>query len=101
MAALGGCHVADRDLEEKLAARERRAATLPLLTGALASHDNLDRCAACELAGVCRICPASIGFSHQATGSDRNPAIQCDFNRLVEKHRLLFHRLVRERAAPG
>lgn len=99
MTALGGLHVEDPHLAEKLKARERRAARLPLLAGGLACHPGSGRCAACELRGVCLICPVSIGFASAASGANRIPAIQCDFNRLVEKHRTAFHRSIHEKAA--
>jgi sulfatase maturation enzyme AslB (radical SAM superfamily) len=97
MAALGGLHVADPHLAEKLKARERRAARLPLMAGELACHPRSGRCASCELRGACLICPVSIGFASAACGAHRIPAIQCDFNRLVEKHRTAFHRSIHEK----
>lgn len=98
MTALGGLHVADPHLAEKLKARERRAARLPLMAGELARHSGSGRCAACELRDTCLICPVSIGFASAASGANRIPAIQCDFNRLVEKHRTAFHRSIHEKA---
>ena len=99
MTALGGLHVADPHFAEKLKARERRAARLPLLAGKLTCHPGSGRCATCEQRDACLICPVSIGFASAASGVKRIPAIQCDFNLLLEKHRTAFHRSIHENAA--
>jgi sulfatase maturation enzyme AslB (radical SAM superfamily) len=91
MNALGALHVSDPELPEKLKARERRATRLPLLSERRARLDLPGRCSACRLRGACQICPVSVGFASAASRANRIPAIQCDFNRLVEKHRAAFH----------
>ncbi|HEX9149611.1 MAG TPA: radical SAM protein [Thermoanaerobaculia bacterium] len=91
---LGTFDLTDPDLAEKLAARERKVRDLPLLTGKTAKYSPFGRCGECPALLNCVICPASIAFSAGAAEPDRIPAIQCDFNRLIEKHRMAFHRAV-------
>jgi sulfatase maturation enzyme AslB (radical SAM superfamily) len=96
MTALGGLHVGDRELFGELRARERRAVRLPLISGQLARRIRSGQCAGCALCETCFVCPASIAYAAAAGSPGRIPTIQCDFNRLVEKHRAAFHRGIRK-----
>ena len=55
-------------------------------------------CASCEALSECFVCPASIAFAPEQDPG-LVPAIQCDWNRLVARHRRAF--LARARLARG
>ena len=81
--------VEDPDLHAALASRARGLALLPSLGPATGRRSHLGPCASCEALPECFVCPASIAFAPE---QDPNlvPAIQCDWNRLVAKHRRAF-----------
>lgn len=87
--ALGGVRVDDRGLEKRLGRRRETALRLPVLATGPARRSPRGPCASCEALSECFVCPASIAW---APGQDTDlvPAIQCDWNRLVAKHRRAF-----------
>ena len=87
MDALGGLRVSDPDLDARLVARERRAATLPLLNDLARKRGRDGRCFGCEALGSCVVCPAAIARAPGPPDPYRVPDNQCDFNRLVARHR--------------
>ncbi len=94
--ALGSIHIEDPNLDDELLARERRVRELPLLTGKSEKRSPFGRCRDCSALGNCFICPASIALG--GVDSTRIPAIQCDFNRMVDKHRAALHSRIRASA---
>lgn len=100
--ALGGLRVPDPDLDARLVARERRAATLPLLNDLARKRGRDGPCAGCETLGSCVVCPAAIANAPGLPDPYRVPDNQCDFNRLVARHRKSFlERLAGGRPRPA
>ena len=95
---LRGARVGAWGLEDPLARRWESASRLPLLHPTRARHSPRDTCASCAALPECFVCPASTAF---APAQDPNlvPAIQCDWNRLVAKHRRAFQRRLASREA--
>ena len=95
---LRGPRVAASGLEDSLARRWETATRLPLLHPASDRNSPRDTCASCEALPECFVCPASIAFAPEQDPC-LVPAIQCDWNRLVAKHRRAFQRRLASREA--
>lgn len=87
LAALGGLRVTDPDLTAALIRRERHARRLRFIAGPKDRQSPHGGCARCKVRPACFVCPVAV-----ACGGGRVPALHCDFNRLVEKHRQVFSR---------
>lgn len=87
--SLPALHVADAGLDDALAVREGAARALPFLRPHAARRSPRGPCASCEALSECFVCPASIAFAPEQD-PDLVPSIQCDWNRLVAKHRRAF-----------
>ncbi len=98
--SLPALHVADAGLDDALAARERAARALPFLQSHAARRSRLGPCASCEAFAECFVCPASIAFAPEQD-PHLVPEIQCDWNRLVAKHRRAFLARAAAREADG
>ena|GEM_PF-1072175 len=96
--SLPALNVADAGLDAALAVRERAARALPFLRPRPARRSRLGPCASCEALPECFVCPASIAFAPEQDPC-LVPAIQCDWNRLVAKHRRAFHARLASREA--
>lgn len=89
VATLGGPKVTDTGLKKEMRARAGRAATLRFARDLVRKRSPRGSCASCPALGECFVCPASIAFAPEQD-SDLVPAIQCDWSRLVSKHRRAF-----------
>lgn len=87
--ALGGVHVGDRALESRLGRRRASAFRLPVLGAAPARRSPRGPCSTCEALEECFVCPASIAWAPEQAPR-LVPAIQCDWNRRVARHRRAF-----------
>jgi sulfatase maturation enzyme AslB (radical SAM superfamily) len=87
--ALRGARVGEGTSEDRLVRRRAAALRLPVLRAGPGRRSPRGPCASCEALPECFVCPASIAFAPE---QDPNlvPAIQCDWNRLVAKHRRAF-----------
>lgn len=86
---LAGTHCLDRDSRSLLVDRSTRASTLGFARGRCRKRSMRGPCASCEALPECFVCPASIAFAPEQD-PDLVPAIQCDWNRLVARHRRAF-----------
>jgi MoaA/NifB/PqqE/SkfB family radical SAM enzyme len=86
LAAAPAPRVGDPGLSAAVAARGEALGALPLLNGLPRRRSPRGPCASCEALGECLVCPASIAFAPEQDPL-LVPAIQCDWNRLVAKHR--------------
>lgn len=86
---LAGVQVPDPALRERMRARAARAVRLAFARDLEQKCSPRGPCASCEALPECFVCPASIAFAPE---QDPNlvPTIQCDWNRLVAKHRRAF-----------
>lgn len=87
--ALRGVHVEDGASEDQLGRRRTAALRLPVLRAGPDRRSRRGPCASCEALSECFVCPASIAFAPEQD-PDLVPAIQCDWNRLVARHRRAF-----------
>ena len=97
--ALAGPRVDDGRLDARLAARAGRARALPVLRSGPRRRSPGRRCASCTARSECFVCPASIAFA-RAQRPDLVPALQCDWNFLVARHRKDFLARAAAREAP-
>lgn len=88
-APLRGVRVGQTDLERRLARRAATASRIYGLRRTSSRRSPRGPCATCPALGECFVCPASIAFAPEQD-PDLVPAIQCDWNRLVAKHRRAF-----------
>ncbi len=87
LAELGDVHLTDPAFDAKLRDRESKARTLSILCDKTKKFSGTRRCRDCPDLGGCVVCPASIAWSGGVPDPNCIPNIQCDFNRLVERHR--------------
>jgi MoaA/NifB/PqqE/SkfB family radical SAM enzyme len=88
---LRGARVSDARLDERLARRWRAASRLPALHAARDRRSARGSCASCEALAECAVCPAAIASAPEQD-PDLVPAVQCDWNRLVARHRRAYQR---------
>lgn len=89
LGSLAGARVPDPDLSRSLAERSVRTEGLRFARERRAKRSAAGPCASCEALSECFVCPASIAFAPEQD-PDLVPSIQCDWNRLVAKHRRAF-----------
>ncbi len=84
-----GLNVTDPPVETERAKRELRLHGLPFFVDLAKKRSVRGPCASCEALSECFVCPAAIAFAPEQDPG-LVPAIQCDWNRLVARHRRAF-----------
>lgn len=87
--SLAGARVPDPDLSGALVVRSVRARGLAFARDLARKRSLRGPCSTCEALDECFVCPASIAWAPEQD-PDLVPAIQCDWNRLVARHRRAF-----------
>ncbi len=86
---LRGAQVCEAELARSLRRRADAASRLPSLRGSPARRSPRGGCASCDVRDECFVCPAAVAVAPDQD-PDLVPAISCDWNRLVARHRREF-----------